>query len=339
MKRPAVFFDRDGTIIEDMGYIGDPDAVRLLPGAVDAIRRLSEAGYLVIVASNQSGLARGLFDEQEMTAVHDRFEELLKREGAKLDGAYYCPFLDGPEAVVERYRRDSALRKPNPGLLMQAAEELDIDLGQSWMVGNSPTDVTAGRQAACRTILLDPHRVYGENGAEGADSVVADLSEAADRILGVERQPPEPEPVSAPAVPTLPEAEEGPDTGASGDSSSSVEAPINNDVPVADVPVAGVPPERHSVAESEESPQLEQVLQTLNRIEDQIERAVRRHRQEDFSLLRLGGALLQMAAIVAALWGVAFLFSEQSEGATPRLLLALFLQLASICAFAIDRFR
>jgi D-glycero-D-manno-heptose 1,7-bisphosphate phosphatase len=334
MKRPAVFLDRDGTIIEDAGYIGDPDDVRLLPGAGDAIRRLSEAGYLVIVASNQSGLARGHFDEQEMTAVHDRFEELLKSEGAKLDGAYYCPFLDGPEAVVERYRRDSALRKPNPGLLMQAAEELDVDLDQSWMVGNSPTDVMAGRRAECQTILLDPDRVYGENGAEGADSVLADLSEAADRILGVERRPPEPEPASAPAVPTPAEAEEEPDTSAPSDSLSSADTHINDDVPIVDVPT-----EQHSVAESEESPQWEQVLQTLNRIEDQIERAVRRHRQEDFSLLRLGGALLQMAAVVAALWGVAFLFSEQSEGATPRLLLALFLQLASICAFAIDRFR
>ncbi|UCF34888.1 MAG: HAD family hydrolase [Phycisphaerales bacterium] len=334
MKRPAVFLDRDGTIIEDAGYIGDPDNVRLLPRAGDAIRRLSEAGYLVIVASNQSGLARGLFDEQEMTEVHDRFEELLKSEGAKLDGAYYCPFLDGPEAVVERYRRDSALRKPNPGLLMQAAEELDIDLDQSWMVGNSPTDVMAGRRAECRTILLDPHCVYGENGAEGADSVVSDLCEAVDRILGVERQSPEPEPTSAPAVPTPAEAEEEPDTSEPGDFSSSVGAYISDDEPIADVPT-----QQRTIPESEESVQLKEILQTLNRIEDQIERAVRRHRQEDFSLLRLGGALLQMAAIVAALWGVAFLFSEQGEGATPRLLLALFLQLASICAFAIDRFR
>ncbi len=154
MKASAVFLDRDGIIIEDAGYIGDPKRVRLLPGAAEAIRRLSESGRLVVLVSNQSGVARGLFTEDDLRTVHARLEALLSEHGVSLDGAYYCPYLDGPEAVVEKYRCVSELRKPRPGMLLQAANELDIDLARSWMIGNSPSDVEAGLRAGCRTILI-----------------------------------------------------------------------------------------------------------------------------------------------------------------------------------------
>jgi len=154
MSTRAVFLDRDGTIIEDTSYVDDPAKVRLLPGVAEAIRRLADANYLVVVVSNQSGVARGLFDEAMLSAVHQRVEELLADHGATLDGAYYCPYLDGPEATVEAYRRDSDLRKPKPGMLLQAAEELGIDLEQSWMVGDSSGDIEAGQRAGCRTIRI-----------------------------------------------------------------------------------------------------------------------------------------------------------------------------------------
>ncbi len=155
MKKSAVFLDRDGTLIEDPGYLSDPDQVRLLPGAASAVRRLNEAGCLVIVVSNQSGVARGLITESDVDAIHERLRTLLAAEDARIDAVYYCPFFDGPEAIVEKYRRDSDLRKPNPGMLLLAAKEHPIDLKSSWMIGDKDSDVLAGRSAGCRTILIE----------------------------------------------------------------------------------------------------------------------------------------------------------------------------------------
>ncbi len=179
MKATAVFLDRDGTIIEAHGYINDPNQVRLIPGAADAIRCLSKAGHLVVLISNQSGVARGLLDEETLSRVHGRLEELLREEGVSLDGAYYCPYLDGPEAKVDAYRRDSELRKPNPGMLLQAARGLNIDLSRSWVIGDSPCDVEAGLRAGCRTILIDRDGSGGISGGVTATHTVRRLYEAA----------------------------------------------------------------------------------------------------------------------------------------------------------------
>ena len=189
MKQPAVFLDRDGTIIDDRSYLSDPAQVKLLPGAADAIRRFSESGYAVVVVSNQSGIARGFFSEEDLSAVHARVEKLLEAQGAALDGAYYCPYLDGPEAVVEAYRQASDLRKPKPGMLFQAAREMDIDLSRSWMIGDSASDVAAGQAADCRTILLDSTGDVGETVADRAEHVVANLAEAAEIVQPVRENP------------------------------------------------------------------------------------------------------------------------------------------------------
>lgn len=154
MSCPCVFLDRDETIIEDPGFIDDPDHVRLKPGAADAIRRLRGAGFKVVVVTNQSGVARGLLDEEQLAAVHARLRAVLEEHDASVDAIYYCPYLDGPEAVVESYRRRSDLRKPSPGLLLQAAEDLDLDLTRSWMIGDRPSDIEAGARAGCRTIRV-----------------------------------------------------------------------------------------------------------------------------------------------------------------------------------------
>ena len=122
MKSPAVFLDRDDTIIVDRGYLCDPEEVELIPGAAEAILRFSEAGYLIIIVSNQSGVARGILSEKDLKAVHARLTELLAEKGASLDGAYYCPYLDGAEATSKAYRRDSFLRKPKPGMLLRPVE-------------------------------------------------------------------------------------------------------------------------------------------------------------------------------------------------------------------------
>ncbi|MCG8404061.1 MAG: HAD-IIIA family hydrolase [Phycisphaerales bacterium] len=179
-SKPAVFVDRDATLIEDRGYLRDPSQVHLLPGTAEAVAKLRESGYPVIVVTNQSGVARGYLTEKELGVVHKRMQKLLKSQGAGVDAIYYCPYLDSPEAVVKEYRRDSDLRKPKPGMLLKAAKDLKIDLKASWMVGDAIRDVQAGEAAGCRTILLGNGQVDPE--AE-PDFVVSDFRRAAELVM------------------------------------------------------------------------------------------------------------------------------------------------------------
>jgi D,D-heptose 1,7-bisphosphate phosphatase len=172
-----VFLDRDGTLIEDPGYLREPTQVRLLPGVVEGLRALRAAGFALVVVTNQSGVARGYLNEIQLAAVHDRMRELLAAGGVGLDGLYYCPYH--PEGVVEAYRKESDWRKPGCGMLLQAAKDLGIDLGRSWMIGDAARDVEAGRRASCRTVLLK----QGEGETRGADVVAADLLEASRAVL------------------------------------------------------------------------------------------------------------------------------------------------------------
>jgi D-glycero-D-manno-heptose 1,7-bisphosphate phosphatase len=178
--RPAVFVDRDNTLIRDPGYLRDVGRVELLPGVAEALRRLRAAGYPVVVVSNQSGVARGYLSEQEVDAIHDRMRGLLAGHGAGVDAIYYCPYFDGPEAIRTEYRIDSDLRKPKPGMLLLAARDHAIDLSRSWMIGDSERDVQAGRAAGCRTILLSSN---GQAHGVLADHVAPDLATAVERIL------------------------------------------------------------------------------------------------------------------------------------------------------------
>jgi len=153
MANKAVFFDRDDTIIEDPGYINDPDQVRLLEGAAQSLIELANMDYKIVIASNQSGVARGIVSEKALKQIHERLRYLLLEKGAKVDAIYYCPYhVDG---VIEKYRKQSDWRKPNPGMLLAAAKDMDIDLEQSWMIGNSNSDIEAGYRAGCRTILVN----------------------------------------------------------------------------------------------------------------------------------------------------------------------------------------
>jgi len=145
--RAALFLDRDGTLIEDPGYLADPAGVRLLPGVVDALRQLRAAGWLLVVVSNQSGVARGLISPEAAQAVHDRFITLFADQGVSFDAVLYCPH--GPQDGCP-------CRKPQPGLLLQAAQQLPIDLARSWMVGDKPSDIEAGHRVGCTGLLLAP---------------------------------------------------------------------------------------------------------------------------------------------------------------------------------------
>ncbi|MHC4071411.1 MAG: D-glycero-alpha-D-manno-heptose-1,7-bisphosphate 7-phosphatase, partial [Planctomycetota bacterium] len=134
MPDKAIFLDRDNTLVEDPGYISDPDQVKLLDGVAEALVELKALGYKLIVVTNQSAVARGIITEEVLAEIHERLRQLLIEKNAFLDGIYYCPYH--PEGVVAKYRKKSEYRKPNPGMLLEAADDMDIDLGQSWCIGN-----------------------------------------------------------------------------------------------------------------------------------------------------------------------------------------------------------
>lgn len=153
MSNKAVFLDRDNTLIEDPGYINHPDQVKLLDGVPEALIELKALDYALIVVSNQSAVARGVVTEKVLGEIHDRLKYLLAEKGACLDRIYYCPYH--PDGVIPKYRKASDYRKPNPGMLLAADDEMGIDLSQSWMIGNSDCDIEAGLRAGCKTILIN----------------------------------------------------------------------------------------------------------------------------------------------------------------------------------------
>lgn len=163
MSNKAIFLDRDNTLIEDPGYIDSPEQVRLLTGAAEALAELSRMGYMLVVISNQSAVARGIVTEKVLGKIHERLKQLLAEKGVYLDGIYYCPYhVDG---VIEKYRKESEDRKPNPGMLLKASEQMDIDRSNSWMIGDNDHDIEAGLRAGCKTILVD-HPVHDQKPEE-----------------------------------------------------------------------------------------------------------------------------------------------------------------------------
>jgi D-glycero-D-manno-heptose 1,7-bisphosphate phosphatase len=168
---PAVFLDRDGTLIEDVHYCKDPNLVRPLPGAVESLRRLKEAGFRNVIITNQSAIGRGWMTHEQYVAVHNRTLELIGPE--LIDAAYFCP--DSPEV-------ESQHRKPAPGMVLEAARDHGINLRNSWMVGDKPVDVQCGLAAGTRSILVLTGRGSRQDG-EKADFVANDLAEAVDFIL------------------------------------------------------------------------------------------------------------------------------------------------------------
>ena len=182
--RPAVFLDRDGTIIEHVHYLSDPRKVCLLPGAASAIQRLRDAGFVCVVVTNQSAIGRGMITEADLALIHDEMNRQLADAGTKVDAIYFCP-----EASLGDDRRaiEHADRKPGPGMLFRAAEELRLDLDASWMVGDMVSDVLAGINAGCRGSVLvrtGKELSEAETGVWVEYQVRDDLEAATDLILG-----------------------------------------------------------------------------------------------------------------------------------------------------------
>jgi D-glycero-D-manno-heptose 1,7-bisphosphate phosphatase len=160
-QRRAVFLDRDGTITRDVGYPHRVDDLELLPNASTGLARMAALGYQLIITTNQSGVARGLFTEADVRTFHQALCDRLLRESIRIDAIYYCPFH--PTEGIGAYRQDSPLRKPNDGMLRLAAAERDLDLAACVAIGDKKSDVLAGQRAGCHTILV-------RTGAAGSDT-------------------------------------------------------------------------------------------------------------------------------------------------------------------------
>lgn len=152
MKRKAVFLDRDGTVIEDKGYICCYKEVEIYPFTVEAIRMMNQKNYEVIFITNQSSIARGICTPEQVEILHQRLIEELRRQNAVVAGVYYCPYHK--DGVVEEYSKESEFRKPGTGMILQASQEHHIQIQGSYFAGDNITDVMAGFQSGCKTVLL-----------------------------------------------------------------------------------------------------------------------------------------------------------------------------------------
>lgn len=308
MKRPAIFFDRDNTLIVSDGYLGDPSQVVLVDGAADAIATARELGYAVVTFSNQSGVARGWITEDDVRAVNARIDELLRQSNVKavVDRHEYCPFH--PQAVLEEYRRDSDLRKPRPGMIHRAEQEMELDLSRSWIIGDAPRDIAAGHAAGCRTILfhdptLAPSPAAAEEPTVEPEFIASSLKGALDYI----EKTAEPLHQKVRAQPVRP------------DEPPSEPTPAGRALPHATAPLPDTA--------------------RLERLTEQILHELRRPRHEpvtDFSVPRLLAGMVQVVAL--AVLFVSYLY-RNSPSLTPMLLLALVLQTLTIALLIMGRMR
>jgi D-glycero-D-manno-heptose 1,7-bisphosphate phosphatase len=177
-KQKAIFLDRDGTINRYVGFLREIDQFDLIDGVAEAIKKINNAGYLAIVITNQPVIARGEVTFEQLDEIHNKMETLLGQEGAYLDGIYFCPHHPdkGFEGEIPELKIDCDCRKPKPGMILQAAKNFNIDLAQSWMVGDGKNDIECGKKAGCKTALIGTDN-YGQ------DINVSSLKEFAEKMI------------------------------------------------------------------------------------------------------------------------------------------------------------
>jgi len=178
MKK-AVFLDRDG-VINKGNALTSASQLELIENAPEAVKKINDAGFLAIVVTNQPGIAKGFCTFDELDRIHEKMKKLLGEKGARLDAVYICPHHPekGFDGEVKELKIDCDCRKPKPGLMLKAASELDVDLSQSWMIGDSETDIEAGKSAGAKTVLISDRRLE-----TGADIIRSNLLEAVEAIL------------------------------------------------------------------------------------------------------------------------------------------------------------
>jgi D-glycero-D-manno-heptose 1,7-bisphosphate phosphatase len=332
MKRPAIFFDRDNTLIAADAYLGDPDKVVLMDGAAAAVARARQLGFATVVVSNQSGVARGMFDEEAVHAVNARLDELLaaSHPGAVIDKHSFCPYH--PDASIAAYRHDSQLRKPKPGMILEAARTLALDLSRSWVVGDAPRDIEAGAAAGCRTILFHNPQIAQSPAAIEATVVapeftVSTLKEAIDYI---ERH------LTATDEPASPTTDEGdelvlpapqrPDTTASSPAIRLLAQPA--------VPGTGKPAPTKPTAPQADKP-TPPATSRLESLAEQILHEIKRQHEQpyhDFSVPKLLSGVIQ----VLALGALVFAYFHENL-ALQAILVALFLQVLTATLLLMGR--
>lgn len=299
---PAVFLDRDNTLIANDGDLGDPEAVELLPGVPEGLARLREAGYRLVVVTNQGGVARGRYGEEEVDAVNQRIARMVDDEAdaARLiERFYYCPFH--PDATIEAYRREHPWRKPQPGMLLQATRDLGLDLARSWMIGDALRDVAAGRSAGCRTVLL-AETEPGDDDARPTTTVPT-FADAVDRILN---DPWPRDGATAPAEPPVP-----------------VQSPPPPDPDPVITPTG--------LAQTDEN-ELGRLRRAILALADELQNE--RIRRGEFTPLRMTALLCQLAVLLVALLGL--LQVGTTEVFTKWMLGALLLQGVTIAILLLD---
>jgi D-glycero-D-manno-heptose 1,7-bisphosphate phosphatase len=195
MLKPAVFLDRDGTINEDVGYLNHPDQLRLLPQAIEGLQLLGSSGLLLVIVTNQSGVARGLIPPQQLPVIQNAFLDLMRAHAVPIAGYYACPHY--PESSLPEYRGTCECRKPAPGLVLQAARELDIDLQNSYVIGDKASDVQLAHIAGATGILVltgEGHKHQENYPPEYAPphAICPNLYDAAKWIIANEKKKPSP---------------------------------------------------------------------------------------------------------------------------------------------------
>ncbi len=180
LMKKAVFFDRDGVINVDSAYVGRIEQFNLLPGVVEALKQLRDKGYFLVLVTNQSGVARGMFTEADVMRVNVFMQENLRLYDAFFDAIYYCPHH--PQAQVEKYRVECNCRKPKPGMIERAAMEHDIDLSLSVLIGDHASDLKAGQAAGVGKLVLVGNHIESEQKILKPSAVFKDLKAAADSM-------------------------------------------------------------------------------------------------------------------------------------------------------------
>ena len=305
MSNKAIFLDCDGTLIEDPGYINSPDQVKLLEGVTEALVELRAMGYKLIVVSNQSGVARGIVTEQVLGEIHNRLRQQLAEKGAHLDEIYYCPYH--PEGVVRKYRKESDWRKPNPGMLLAAADELKIDLSQSWCIGDSNRDIEAGLRAGCKTILVNRlslyKTTYGGPAEPTPDYKSVNMKEAVNIVKQYHRSSNnvKVQTQSAPKPKAKPEPESKPKPALESKPKPATKPKAKPVLEAAEQPKPkqAKPTEQDVPAESEK--------QLLNSILDQLKGMQRANMFSEFSIMRLLAGSVQIIVVFCLLLTVWFL--------------------------------
>ncbi|MHC4623745.1 MAG: D-glycero-alpha-D-manno-heptose-1,7-bisphosphate 7-phosphatase [Planctomycetota bacterium] len=339
MADKAIFLDRDDTLIEDLGYINHPDQVKLLEGVPEALSEFRNLGYKLIVVSNQSGVARGIVTEKVLAQIHDRLKQLLAEKGASLDKIYYCPYH--PDGVIARYRKDSDWRKPNPGMLLAAAKEINIDLSRSWLIGNSPRDIQAGLRAGCKTILICPPSHSNQPRFDGPspDHKAVNIREVVNIVKKHHRSVPspteQPQVAAPPQDQLVPETDEEPTQELPAQVTAPPQdqlVPETSEEPTQQMPAQAEPPTDEQDAAGQTAEQL------LRDILDQLKSMQRADMFSEFSIMRLMAGVAQIMVLGCLVISIWLLLdpNRQDNSVFIALAFAMLLQLMSLTFYIME---